>query len=82
MLGLALAIGSVVYVIDVLGQSECNRAECTWIGDLAYGSSATIVLGICLIVAGAIVWGVDWLFRRHSSLPVDVSDSNGPGPHA
>jgi hypothetical protein len=64
VLGLALFFAFEIYVFDVLGQSECDRSDCDWIGDLAYGSSANIVFGICLMVAGAIVWGLVWLAGR------------------
>jgi hypothetical protein len=49
----------------VLGPNECDdRGDCAWIGDLTYGTSANSVFGVCLIAAGAIVWGVVRLLRR------------------
>jgi hypothetical protein len=71
LLGAALAFGMFVFVEEVLGQSECDdRGDCSWIGDLAYGESANIVLGACLLVAGCIVWGVGRLVRQAFRRPV------------
>jgi hypothetical protein len=50
-------------VWDVWDQ-ECNRADCSWIGDLSYGSAASIPLAACFLIAGTVVWGLRGLARR------------------
>jgi hypothetical protein len=65
LLGGALFVGFEIYVLDILGETECDdRGACAWIGDLAYGASAIIVLGVCLIAGGAIACGIPWFARR------------------
>jgi hypothetical protein len=65
VLGFALFFGTEYYILEILGQTECDeRGECSFLGDLAYGSSANMVLATCLVVAGGVVWVLDRLIRR------------------
>jgi hypothetical protein len=64
LLGGALFLGFEYYVLDILGEGECDRADCTFLGDLAYGASANIVFVTCVVLAGAIVWTVPRVTRR------------------
>ena len=64
VLGVALYVGAIMFVAGVLGQAECNRGECSWIGELVLGESRYIGLASCLLVAGGFVWVVSRWFRR------------------
>jgi hypothetical protein len=58
LVGGLVFMGFEYYALEILGEGECNRADCSWVGDLAYGSSAMLVLGLCWITAGAVTWAV------------------------
>ena len=64
VLGIVLAMVWFHLVWDVWGQQECNRADCSSIGDLSYGSKANIPLAVCFLLAGAAVSGTRTLIRR------------------
>jgi hypothetical protein len=64
VLGFVLAAAWFYFIWEVMGQQECNRADCSWIGELSYGTSANLPLGACFLVAGIVVWGTRALLRR------------------
>jgi hypothetical protein len=64
VLGVILAAGWFYFVWEVLGEQECDRGNCSWIGDLSYGSSANIPLAVCMLIAGALVWSARALLHR------------------
>jgi hypothetical protein len=55
---LTLVLGTALFLaaIVAIDGGECNRADCSWVGDLANGSSASILMGAALAVAGGVVW--------------------------
>jgi hypothetical protein len=55
------------YALEFLGEGDCDRADCSWIGDLAYGSSAGVALGLCWLLAGAVAWAANRALLRKRS---------------
>jgi hypothetical protein len=64
VLGVALYVGAIMFVAGVLGQTECDRGECSWLGERVLGESRYLGLASCLFVAGALVWIVSRRFHR------------------
>ena len=64
VLGTLLAAAWFYFVWEVLDQQECNRADCSWVGDVSYGTAANIPLGASFLVAAIVVWGTRGLVRR------------------
>lgn len=64
VLGIALWVAwRVLFVGDVLEQAECDRGDCSAIGDFTW-DARWLILVVCVFVAGLVVWSVGRLLRR------------------